>query len=286
MAEFFTTRGVSFVIDELIKNGKGDIYLITPYLKLSNTLFERLVSVINRNINVTLVYGKTDLNPIQNELLKKLNCNIYYKDNLHAKCYLNESEAIICSMNLHSFSEVNNVEMGVKISKKQDRKAYEDCYNEILDLIDNSTPIKINSKNTNSDNSIKFEYKEFVSSWIELIKNSYKKANITITEDKFEMVNFPFSNMKLSNSYGFVCLELSGHINQLRQLQQDHVDVFYDELKSYRCYWNHPYNRINLYHAKDLNFRNKEDAMKYCDEGLKKLIELAENHLVSNYTVV
>ncbi len=38
---------------------------------------------------------------------------IILSQNLHAKCYLNEKAAIITSMNLYDFSQVNNNEMGV-----------------------------------------------------------------------------------------------------------------------------------------------------------------------------
>ena len=38
--------------------------------------------------------GKTELTYNQKELLNGLNCSIYFKENLHAKCYANETEAL------------------------------------------------------------------------------------------------------------------------------------------------------------------------------------------------
>ena len=39
-------------------------------------------------------------------------------EDLHAKCYLNEKEALVTSLNLYDYSMVNNVEMGVLVSIK------------------------------------------------------------------------------------------------------------------------------------------------------------------------
>ena len=44
-----------------------------------------------------------------------------FRRNLHAKCYLNENEALLTSMNLYEFSEKNNDEMGVLVSEERRR---------------------------------------------------------------------------------------------------------------------------------------------------------------------
>ena len=59
---------------------------------------------------------------------------IYEKSNLHAKCYLNEDRAIICSMNLYDYSQQSNIEMGILITKSQDKDAYEELMEEINNL--------------------------------------------------------------------------------------------------------------------------------------------------------
>ena len=45
---------------------------------------------------------------------------ISFCKNLHAKCYLNEESCIVSSLNLYEFSQVNNNEMGILISKDED----------------------------------------------------------------------------------------------------------------------------------------------------------------------
>jgi hypothetical protein len=64
---------------------------------------------------------------------------IYEKLNLHAKCYLNEERAIICSMNLYDYSQQTNIEMGILITRKDDEQAYESLIDEINNIKINGT---------------------------------------------------------------------------------------------------------------------------------------------------
>ncbi len=65
MAEFLTTAGISYKLEELIKNSKDNL-----------SFFQELK-----------------------------NCKVYCFENLHTKCYLNENTAIITSMNLYDYSQ-------------------------------------------------------------------------------------------------------------------------------------------------------------------------------------
>ena len=130
MAEFLTTRGISYNIEQLIKSACKELIIITPYLKLSMPIYEQL-KVVPDTVRICIIYGKTDLQSNQEKLVRELNCDILFKENLHAKCYLNEHAALICSMNLHAYSEVNNYEMGVLLDAKSDKTAFDKCRNEI-----------------------------------------------------------------------------------------------------------------------------------------------------------
>ena len=78
------------------------------------------------------------------------NIKIYFLNNLHAKCYLNENMALITSMNLYGYSEENNREMGIEIQKKENYELYEEINNECLS-IRNSAEIYHLSNSRNFD---------------------------------------------------------------------------------------------------------------------------------------
>jgi phosphatidylserine/phosphatidylglycerophosphate/cardiolipin synthase-like enzyme len=134
MADFLTTHGTVACIEEIISKAQKKIVLISPYLKWSRLLFERLRDADQRGVPVSIVFGKKELAPDQRRLLGQLkHLDLYFCDNLHAKCYFNETQLIISSLNLHEFSERNNREMGVRVFATDE--VYKDAVNEAQSII-------------------------------------------------------------------------------------------------------------------------------------------------------
>jgi phosphatidylserine/phosphatidylglycerophosphate/cardiolipin synthase-like enzyme len=126
MAEFLDTQGVSYYLKKLIDNAEDKLYLISPYLQLNNQLKLSLEDRHKFSIDIVMIYGKvSEINPTDSEWLNSMpGIKLMFHKDLHAKCYFNEKEAIITSMNLYMFSQQNNVEMGIYISKENDEKLY------------------------------------------------------------------------------------------------------------------------------------------------------------------
>ncbi|MBI2836481.1 MAG: hypothetical protein HYX85_02165 [Chloroflexi bacterium] len=120
MAQFLDTSGISFEIENIVKNARNELVLISPYLRLSKTLFERLKDTERNGVkNIILIYGKDELRPDEKSQLRRLkNLSLRFFVNLHAKCYYNQDSMVITSMNMHEFSEKNNREMGILIRKE------------------------------------------------------------------------------------------------------------------------------------------------------------------------
>ena len=145
MSQFLDTHDITNKINKLIKNASNNIYIVSPYLKISNTLYERLNDASKRGVYITIIYGKDKLNSKDFKRLGDLiNINIYYYHNLHAKCYFNDSEMVITSMNMYEFSEKNNREMGIYINKSNDNSTFLDAFQETKSIIDNSELKKSN----------------------------------------------------------------------------------------------------------------------------------------------
>lgn len=134
MADFLTTHGTVACIEEIISKAQKKIVLISPYLKWSRLLFERLRDADQRGVPVVIVFGKQELAAEQRRLLGQLkHLDLYFCDNLHAKCYFNETQLIISSLNLHEFSERNNREMGVRVFASD--VVYKDAVTEAQSII-------------------------------------------------------------------------------------------------------------------------------------------------------
>jgi phosphatidylserine/phosphatidylglycerophosphate/cardiolipin synthase-like enzyme len=133
MAEFLDTQGVSYYLKKLIDNSSDKLYLISPYLQLNNQLKLSLEDRHRFSIDIVMIYGKvSELNPNDSEWLDSMpGIKLMFHKDLHAKCYFNEKEAIITSMNLYMFSQQNNVEMGIYVSKVDDEKLYSQIATEV-----------------------------------------------------------------------------------------------------------------------------------------------------------
>ena len=136
MAEFLTTAGLTSAIETVIRKANDKVTIISPYIKISKTYYERLVEAEKRKVGITIVFGKEDLQEDQDDLLGGFdNLLLYFCDNLHAKCYMNEDTAIIASMNLYEYSQVNNREMGVLVKRNEDGSLYKDIIQEVDSII-------------------------------------------------------------------------------------------------------------------------------------------------------
>lgn len=144
MAKFLNTSATNYFLEELIKDARERLVLISPYLKLNDRMKELLADKNRLKIDVRIVYGKSELQPAEIAWLREQTyIRTSFCKNLHAKCYLNEELAIITSLNLYEFSQVNNNEMGVLIRRDEDAELYRDAYEEAQRIIRISEEVRI-----------------------------------------------------------------------------------------------------------------------------------------------
>ncbi|QIC72327.1 DNA repair protein [Acinetobacter indicus] len=152
MAKFLNTSATNFFLEELIKNAKERLILISPYLRLNDRIKELLEDKDRLKIDIRIVYGKSDLHPEEIKWLQKLDyVRLSFCKNLHAKCYLNESECIISSLNLYEFSQINNNEMGILVRKYEDDEVFKDAYEEAQRIIRISDEVRISLDEVKAD---------------------------------------------------------------------------------------------------------------------------------------
>lgn len=144
MAKFLNTSATNYFLEELIKEAKDRLVLISPYLKLNDRVKELLADKNRLKIDVRIVYGKSELQPAEISWLREQTyIRTSFCKNLHAKCYLNEELCIITSLNLYEFSQVNNNEMGILIRRAEDAELYREAYEEAQRIIRISDEVRI-----------------------------------------------------------------------------------------------------------------------------------------------
>jgi len=137
--KFLTTKQISGEIERIIREANNFIIIISPYVKVSQLYIDRLIGAERNNVKVHFVFGKEHIAEIEeSKFMEIAKMTMYFLDNLHAKCYLNEDNAIVTSMNLYDFSERNNREMGILVERDSDEKIYSDISREANSIIQNA----------------------------------------------------------------------------------------------------------------------------------------------------
>ena len=153
MARVLNTTQISFAICKIIKEAQERVCIITPYISLQtwrhewSSVMEALIDASKRNVHVIIICRSFN-HEIENtsndkyvdslrkqqdkqleaiEKMKEIMFNseellhIHYCPYLHAKCYFNEKDTIIPSMNLTMSSLANeNKELGILLKKGED----------------------------------------------------------------------------------------------------------------------------------------------------------------------
>lgn len=127
MAQFLKPRYLISELKKLFSEAEQILIIVSPYIKLHPDIKAILQKkVYDDNFEVIVVFGKNEddlpksLSQNDFEFFKQFqNVEIRYIENLHAKYYANESKSIITSLNLHSFSIDENIEVGVLFEQKR-----------------------------------------------------------------------------------------------------------------------------------------------------------------------
>jgi len=180
MAKFLDTTGVSYHLEQLIKNTEDQLVLISPYLQFHKRIKDNLEHLNIQKKDIRIIYRENKLQVEEsNWLEKQIGIRTSLCSSLHAKCYLNKKEAIVTSMNLYTYSQENNDEMGIYVTKDEDENLYNDISKEAHRLLAISEEIRVSVKKV--DKNIEIQSEQTVS---EIVKsNDNSNLNLLTTKE-------------------------------------------------------------------------------------------------------
>lgn len=217
MAKFITTKQITSELEDLIKKADEKLYIVSPYLKLAKD-FRELLTFRNTNRKDTkIIFGKQELNPEQMTFLQGLRfVYLFFSEDLHAKCYINDSKMIITSMNLYDFSMIHNKEMGILIDKSvaEDVQVYDDAWLEIDFIEKTSKLFDFVSKSAAASviNEKRTEFKEEINN------------NTNLHDIKY------FSATAMSKELGISSKELNAKFEKLKWIEKKNDDTYLTKL--------------------------------------------------------
>lgn len=158
MAQFLNTTEINLYLEKIIKEAERKLLLMSPYLKISQRIRHLIEDKRHDAIDFHIVYGKSELSTKEMEWIQELgHIQLFFCENLHAKCYINEKYCLITSMNLYDFSQANNTEMGILIPKQgnnnflakdNDAEVYQQIYKEVRRIVRVSERVTISTQKT------------------------------------------------------------------------------------------------------------------------------------------
>ena len=144
MAKFLNTSAANYYLEEIIRLARDRLILLSPFLKLNDRVKELLAEKNSLKTDVRLVYGKNELPPEEANWLRSLTyVRTNFCRNLHARCYLNEELCLVTSLNLFDFSQANNNEVGILISRDEDPELFQNATDEAQRIIRLSDEVRM-----------------------------------------------------------------------------------------------------------------------------------------------
>ena len=128
--KFLIRKGVVKSLDRIIEEADRELIIISASMKPNDDTKRLLEKAKPKEIHV--VYGKWELKPSERNFFTSIGITPIFRKDLHAKCYLNEKEALITSMNLYDYSQKNNDEMGILVTKRKDKQLYDAIYSQAV----------------------------------------------------------------------------------------------------------------------------------------------------------
>ncbi len=286
MLKIVSTMGTSFNIEEVISKARKYIVIVTPYLKITPPILIRLMGADRRGVKILLVYGKSEISKEEQSKLKNFeNLNLYFLDNLHAKCYLNESFGIMTSMNLYEYSQINNFELGLlfNFDDEDNIMVQEQLLQEIDLIFDSAEPKQEKFKRFHL-------LQEPYLSRLSNLLNSYLKTenfvylrdvsadsfNDEILVERIVARYFPNNNIniKIDKEGSRIEFLLNFTEVELKKLESKlDLEIFSDEFRVYQnktdcisMYW-------SVFHRDKWHLYSDEYVAEYLAKGIKRVTE-------------
>ena len=131
--ECLTAQGIAARLERMFSEAASYIIIVSPYIKLNLRLRDILGEKKKAGVDITIIHkGPFTATDIATRH--------FQRSNLHAACFLTEKAALIGSMNLYDYSQVNNDELGIYMEKEDFPGTYATIHAEAQRLCRDFTP--------------------------------------------------------------------------------------------------------------------------------------------------
>jgi hypothetical protein len=294
MAKFLNTDLLNEWIPRLIEETERELFIVVPYIKISERVFKCLKEADERDVETTLIYREDKLSFTEKKKLSALNnLNLMHHPNVHAKCFYNEKYMLIGSMNLYEYSEKNNREMGVLLHRfdigttrrthgggADDESIFQDAIKEIKHIV-NGAHIEKQSRETMDEG---FDM-DIIKTKEELTTEFCRKVNKVFLNKRFEAYDKGYDWVAICHNYfDKIDVILAHRVEIIFNRDMEWINALYNKAKhtideyrfsGFKFYWNPKSNIITLYNnSKDTiwDTMNETEQLRFKKKGIDAVI--------------
>lgn len=293
MAEFLNKKKLLEWIPKLIETAEKELIIISPYIQISEKIFNMLKAAEKKGIEITLIYKEGELSVKERRKFDQMeNLNLLYHANLHSKVVYNEKYLLVTSMNLYEFSQKHNREMGVLFRRtndeskdwndyktsQDDESVFQDAIEEMQEILNSSEFEKesFETKTIGFEMEIIKSKKDLAAEKCVLLnKFSKNKKFIPFQEGEdwlcrcnsfVDGVDLVIENHRISLKLNFDETRIEDIFHQLNTIKKTGFDD-YRIVDCFRMFWTYPKSSPTLYSYPKHNLWLKDSESKEFLEG-------------------
>ncbi len=139
MTLILDTPGTNSLLGRIIDDAQKHILLISPSLNVNGKMRERLERAVSRGVSLFIIHSKGDADEDTLDWVKGLdNSNVACVADLHVRLYMSENGAIVSTMDVSDYDEMNHEEIGVIFDRRSEKQEYKDLLLLALYLVGSS----------------------------------------------------------------------------------------------------------------------------------------------------
>lgn len=107
-------------ISTLVSEANKKVIIVSPFISISQwkKMLVNLNRAISRGVFISIYYR--EIKNDDRSVLEKIGIQLHHVDGLHTKLYFNEGSAIVSSMNLYEYSDINSIELALDCSEPEE----------------------------------------------------------------------------------------------------------------------------------------------------------------------
>lgn len=236
--KFIPPLEIASQIMTLIQEAEKELIIVSPYVNITgwDKMKKRLLNAVANNLKMTFIARK---NAKQNfSELESLGIKPILVDDLHAKVYICETYAIVTSLNMIHYSDINSIDVAYKTETEAERKELIDFVNK---YVINSKPAvnqilkqkmifhRISGKNQEDKKSFNdYQVEKVFQAFINNFHNSFFKRTSTYV---FCDNLLPFADVMIDSTY---VIKIKKNRTDCEQILNKLENVSYEGLLSYK----------------------------------------------------